>query len=396
MSLLKPRGDLIGVLDAAYAAEPDVLVWAGRLCAALGSCVEGSLQIGLLGLAHGDDFEDASIVFSGGTDAAWAERSLKMGEAAGALQPAMVQAFFYPGPSCMTTSELEAGLGHEMRQLARATRQGAPEGMGLFAYPKQGLATVLWTMLDAARVLGRGERTVLQRVAAHVDAALRLRIQPETSVAAVLGPTGQLLDLEHAWLEPQHSGFAAHVVRIEQSRLKSRRFAPDAIDAWHALVDGRYSLVPREDGDGKRYYLLVANASGARSYARLDTTEVDVVTYTARGYNGKGTAYALGLSESRVSTALARAAEKLGLRSRAALAEVASLLLGTKSVALDAASLTPSEREVMKLLRRGLSNSEIAELRSSSRHTVANQVSSILRKTSSRSRRALAVRPPEP
>jgi DNA-binding NarL/FixJ family response regulator len=395
MALLKSRADLIGILDAAYAAEADVNVWARDVCAALGSCVEGAQQAGLLALAHGDDFAEASVVFSGGTDPAWAERSLKTGEAAGALQPAMVQAFFYPGPACITTSELEAGFGQEMRQLARATRQGAPEGLGLFAYPKQGLATVLWTMLDAVRGLGRGERAVLQRVAAHLDAALRLRIQPETSVAAVLGPTGQLLDLDHARLEAQHRGFAARVVRIEQARLKSRRLSPDSIDAWQALVDGRYSLVPREDADGKRYYLLVTNVSGARCHARLDATEVDVVTYTARGYNGKGTAYALGLSESRVSTALARAAEKLGLRSRAALAEVASLLLGTKSVTIEAENLTPSEREVMRLLRRGLSNSEIAVLRSSSRHTVANQVSSILRKTASRSRRALAVRPPE-
>jgi DNA-binding CsgD family transcriptional regulator len=102
-------------------------------------------------------------------------------------------------------------------------------------------------------------------------------------------------------------------------------------------VNGHYSLLPREDSDGKRYYLLLSNATRARAHARLDGTEVDVVTYTARGYNGKSTAYALGISESRVSTALARAAEKLGLRSRAVLAEVASLLLGTKSVGAEGA-----------------------------------------------------------
>ena len=133
----------------------------------------------------------------------------------------------------------------------------------------------------------------------------------------------------------------------------------------------------------------------ARAHDSIYTNEYKYLKHTSLGFNGKGTAYALGLSESRISTVLGRAAAKLGLRSRVALAEVAALLLGTKSQRLDPVSLTTAEREILQLLRRGLSNSEIAELRSASRHTVANQVSSILRKTASRSRRSLAIRAPE-
>lgn len=54
--------------------------------------------------------------------------------------------------------------------------------------------------------------------------------------------------------------------------------------------------------------------------------------------------------------------------------------------------LTPAERDVLALVRRGLSNAEIATLRGRSRSTVANQVSALLRKLGVPSRAALAAR----
>jgi DNA-binding NarL/FixJ family response regulator len=51
--------------------------------------------------------------------------------------------------------------------------------------------------------------------------------------------------------------------------------------------------------------------------------------------------------------------------------------------------LTEAERVVLDLLRRGLTNRAIAELRGTSTHTVAKQVRALLRKTGSPSRRAL-------
>ncbi len=396
MPLLKPRADLIGILEAAYAAEPDDQVWARELGSALRSCVGGALQTGLIGLAHGDDLAGARIAFSGGTDVAWSERAMAMSPLAGGLPPALVQAYFYPGTPCITAAELDKSLPAEARAAARASRQGAADAFAMFAYPQQGVAAVLWTMLETVKSLGRGERAAFQRVAAHVDSALRLRMRPDSTVAAVLAPSGKLLDLEAPELERIQRSFAAKVVGIEQSRRRAQRTTPSALDAWQALVAGKYSLIPREDGDGKRFYELVTNASGARAHARLSSDEVEVLTLAARGVSGKGAAYALGFTESRVSTNLGQAAAKLGLRSRAELIRVAALLLGTVSPDPAATPLSPSEREILKLLRRGLSNAEIAALRSSSRHTVANQVSSILRKTSTRSRRGLAVRGAEP
>ena len=49
-------------------------------------------------------------------------------------------------------------------------------------------------------------------------------------------------------------------------------------------------------------------------------------------------------------------------------------------------TLTPSERDVCRLLLRGSSNAEIASERGVSKRTVANQVASILKKLGARSR----------
>jgi DNA-binding NarL/FixJ family response regulator len=60
----------------------------------------------------------------------------------------------------------------------------------------------------------------------------------------------------------------------------------------------------------------------------------------------------------------------------------------------DAASLTEAEHEVALLVFDGLSNAEIAAMRSTSIRTVAKQVASILRKLDVASRAELAARVP--
>jgi DNA-binding NarL/FixJ family response regulator len=56
-------------------------------------------------------------------------------------------------------------------------------------------------------------------------------------------------------------------------------------------------------------------------------------------------------------------------------------------------ALTDAERDVLDLLQNGLSNEQIASMRSRSVRTIANQVASLLRKTKSGSRRELVVQP---
>lgn len=106
----------------------------------------------------------------------------------------------------------------------------------------------------------------------------------------------------------------------------------------------------------------------------------------------KQIAYALGTSTPTISTRLALAASKVGVATRADLIRLAALLTREPRADFPDAVLTSAERDVLSLVERGLSNRAIAAMRQRSVRTIANQVASLLRKTRSPSRRALAVR----
>jgi len=293
----------------------------------------------------------------------------------------------------VTHGEIESVLKGADQQQFRTYRKfiGAGDGLGLFAYPQPGLAVVLWALFDRDLALSSAERRLLHRVAGHFDSAFRLRYRPDIAVSAVLSPDGRFLDIDDAHIEgAQRERLIDRVITLERSRLRDRRKDPDALDDWQALIGGRYSVVLRDDPDGKRYYLLVRNAAITEEHARFSAREIDVLRLAARGFTGKGITYTLGLAPSSVSTALASAAAKVGLRSRHALIEVAAAMFGVRSSQVPVATLTPAERDVLELLRRGLTNAEISRLRERSKNTVANQVATILQKSGAPSRHALA------
>lgn len=103
---------------------------------------------------------------------------------------------------------------------------------------------------------------------------------------------------------------------------------------------------------------MLENEPVSHPFRALSPGEVQVLTQAARGHSSKMIAYALGVTPPTV--------------------------------------LSEAERDVLDLLQRGLSNEQIASARSRSVRTIANQVASLLRKTSSASRRELLVlgRPP--
>ena len=87
---------------------------------------------------------------------------------------------------------------------------------------------------------------------------------------------------------------------------------------------------------------------------------------------------------------MALAAERLGFARREDLLRVGSSLLQTHDEVAEV-ELTQAEKDVLALVRHGLSNREIAETRGTSINTVANQLAALLRKTGAISRRALLV-----
>src|SRR5262249_241331 len=128
----------------------------------------------------------------------------------------------------------------------------------------------------------------------------------------------------------------------------------------------------------------------------LSKREREAVERVGRGYSNKQIAYELGVSTGTVARHLSQAAVKLGSRSRlemlrAVRAEGAAFkrfaTVGSEAVR----QLTSAERQVMEQALAGLSNHAIAQLRGSSRRTVANQLASVYRKLQVNSRSELAV-----
>ena len=315
-----------------------------------------------------------------------------------ALDRATYDRFYYPRRRVTIASEL-------MGQLPRPAATGF-SGMlrllkqdnllGLLAHPAPGLAAIMWSTWRGPR-LSHSQRFVLQRVRIHVESALRLRLRGSHPPLAILSPSGRL---EH-WDPPADSqakhatndthAISDHVAIVEAAHAsRARDNAEHVLGAWRALVEGRWSVVEQTDSDGKRYYLVFENAPASQHFRALTAGEANVVDQAAKGLTGRQVAYALGLTDARVSAALSAAAHKLGFRSRTDLLRAASALqrLPTRFAT---GNLTSAELEVLDLVRLGHSNETIAALRGRSVSTVANQIASILHKTGVHGRRGLAV-----
>lgn len=118
--------------------------------------------------------------------------------------------------------------------------------------------------------------------------------------------------------------------------------------------------------------------------------ERGIAELAGRGWPSKRIAFELGLHESAVCHALTKIARRLGLPSSTLVATWVAERLGV-APSFATEKLTLAERDVLSLVREGLSNGAIARRRGTSERTVANQIASLLRKTGADSRRGLAV-----
>jgi len=387
--------DGVELLERVYAPEPDWQRWGLALLEAVRRALSRPRSMMLGAVTHRDGLTDLrpfhviGDVPSTGVPAS--------GEFFAGLEPETVATVWYPGRPVATHSELLPSLApHRAAQLAQS-RMGHADCIGAFAYPQPGVVFVLCVLLEEVGALTPVERRYLRRIAAHLEGGTRLRMRPDLSIAAVLRPDGRLVDATHDGLAQRRDQLAREVQAIEHARHRKERSDPDAIKHWRALVDGAYTVVPRQVGgaSSRREYLLVNNGPLARRDARLGKREAEVVRQVARGSTQKEVAYSLGISEGSVSAALERARVRLGLASRLELVRVVRGVCGVVGQSLQGAALTRAERTVLSLLREGLTNADIARLRDASQHTVANQVAAILRKTGATNRRELAARPDE-
>jgi DNA-binding CsgD family transcriptional regulator len=229
-----------------------------------------------------------------------------------------------------TWRTLNFGLCSEVVPMARLPQAEALVAHGILdvvninAYDPSGIGVMLAAPLREVRRRAPGEAERWTRVAAHLASAFRLRRggtkpSPETATA-VLDTRGRL---EHAvngeTADRLHQKLQRAVLRMEAARGPMRRRDPDgALELWRTLVDAELTLLDHFERGGKRYVVAVANPPSLEDEKRpsLSRRERQVVTAAAAGRTNKLIAYELGLAHSTVRVLLARAAQRLGARSR--------------------------------------------------------------------------------
>jgi DNA-binding NarL/FixJ family response regulator len=385
-SVVRARADWVRILEAAVADEPDDRRWGEAVVDALSPVFTRASSVGVQIVDIGEDGVPASsLVVAPGFPDLEGMANVPM-----SAPPPTFQAFYYPAVPVTTHSEILRSMDEGPAEVVREFNRvhGLRDTLGIVTHPTPRLTLVAWAIHDREVVLSSHERRLLTQVALHLDAGYRVRVSPSV-VKAVLTDDGRII--ERTDDAPPSALLEAHGARLSSARSSDRRGDPGAMDLWPALLGGKVSLVPRGSST-KRHYEVIENPPASIGLRALSQSERAVLQQSARGLSTKLVAYALGVSPASVSTRLASVAAKLGLASRLELLRVAALLAGDPRVRVGDGELSEAERDVLHLLERGLSNKEIARLRSRSARTIANQVASLLRKTSSASRRELVVR----
>ncbi len=373
--------EALGVIEAAHSGHGDLTAW----CAGL---IDAGRRFFLGVLVNAAVVRRDETHY---TPVGYASTEARVTDYMGAQGAAVPTADLDPYARCPTYCSTIAGLGMEPTPGA-AEFQNLFDGsdvLGLVGIVDQYSVTIgVPYPIERLRLAARDHRLLVQ-VALHLEAGLRLRLEPAATLG-LLSPDGRLLHAEQELKEASNQvALSDHVKSVERLRLREHRGLESAASAWSALVSGTWGIVERVESDGKRLYSVIDTRATQR-LRQLSRLETQVVELSARGLSGKAVAYALGVTTPAVSQALLSAALKLGVHSRTEVVALAARLLGTPRDSERHAELTPAEREVLALVRMGYTNADIARGRQRSERTVANQVAALLHKLEAPSRRALA------
>lgn len=402
--------DWITCIEAAYDLSGDDEAWLGRLAACGGGVFRrGSLPLAFRFRCTPSSFRIQSAATRGPAQlVGWARRLVET------ASPQAVDRIYRRGdPVNCLSQQVFPDLPQQREVLRAATGGLVRDVIGLTAHAGTGEGVSIGIALPVVSPPRPQERRRWPMVASHVGAALRLRqaVSVETIQEAVLSPGGDLLDArDEAACPDARQSLRDAVRRIDRSRTREGRCDTDtALEAWTALVDGRWSLVDRFDADGRRFVVALRNDGAYADPRGLNARERQVAGWIGLGRSIKEIGYTMGLSGTAVVQAAASAQRKLGMASRAELAGFFSpsgprahlcemalagerVLVGSWPMAdpMRLQGLSPAEQAVAALLLAGSTQADMARRRGVSERTVANQVQGLYRKLGVHSRVALA------
>jgi DNA-binding CsgD family transcriptional regulator len=248
------------------------------------------------------------------------------------LTPGFARATFR---SLFVGSARKTGLDFLGPILAERERNGHGDMFYLNALDPSGIGCMLVLSAHEPEFnLRPGDKALLERMANHLAAACRCRRrlqavrpsagsgpaeEPLTHFAeAIVDGEGRIVHAEGAAREETaREQIRAAAAAIDSARSHSRRRdGIQALETWHPLTAARWTLVDSFESDGRRYVVARENQAGAPDLGAFTDRERQIVVHAALGQTNKEIAYMLGISESTVRVLVARAARRLGTRTR--------------------------------------------------------------------------------
>ena len=327
---MRLTGSAVDVVERAYDLNASITDWLEGLRSSAERAFSGQLEAGV-------------IVFRASVDGAFSLihntarpelfESFKIFHSL--APPETLRRIYFSGPVSSMCTALREPL-QDPLYAATATPFGFEDVWGSMGVDPSGLGCALTFPTKSRARLDRPTRHALERLAAHLASAVRLRERgagAETTAMddadAVLAPDGSVLHAAH-----EARGLEARTAlrnaarRMDRARLKSeRRNNESALGLWRALVDGRWSLVETFESDGRRVLVARRNDPTSRRSQSLTRLERKVVALLAVGHSLKLCAYVLGRAQSTIHEIAASGMAKLGVRSRAELVELYGVLV---------------------------------------------------------------------
>ena len=285
--------NVVALLDAAYRVDRDEESWSQHLTAAFARSVSGAVFTG-------------GFVFDASTPGKLVARAMSSDNAAlegwrrwadSGEMDAYVERMF---PVHARVGAASERLGADFETFAASARGAVPmwvedswsvAGANLH---RQGYLLSVGTS-TLVGTLPRGLQAQWVGVAAHLSAAFCLRQNMANGLAldeGVLSPDGKLLHAEGVAKIPSAREALRHAVRgIDAARSRHRKQPTESLDAWQAIVSGRWTLVEAHEQDGRRFLLARVNDLAAPANKALSKRERQVAGLVAQGASNKEIAY---------------------------------------------------------------------------------------------------------
>jgi DNA-binding CsgD family transcriptional regulator len=206
-----------------------------------------------------------------------------------------------------------------------SANHSAADSIGLYFHGAREKIVTFNLPLAKARKLDPRERSRLLRLVAHLSLGERLLERKTETPQAIMRPDGLVLHAEGDASAPSaRAALHAQVLRVVRARRTED--ADDALGLWRGMVDGRWSLVDEFDTDGKRFFVARENLRELIAPRALTAREGQTLALLCEGKSNKLIAYELGLSPATVSMIVRSILEKLGVKHRAELIDLATSL----------------------------------------------------------------------